>query len=82
MDLTQRVLDAFAARVKALGLPNVVFLLLADGETMPTRRLPAPVLTGPMLVEFVVYRDGDWSAREVPVWSPTGIALFSSPREQ
>lgn len=85
MYLTREALDAWADSLRNVG--NVVtgsigshLIRLEEGDSMPRREdsNPGTMITGPALVELVVYRDGGWSARELAYETVESIALAAS----
>ena len=95
--LTHETLDAWAAetrrQLRRPGPPEgyVRRLLLAEGDSVSRGTLPSfsppydktgLVIHGPALVELVVFRDGGWSAREVPYLTPDDVVLIASLTQQ
>jgi hypothetical protein len=81
MHLTREALDTFASHLRQsptearhwIGDARTL-IRLEEGDSMGT----VPALTGPAIVELVVYRDGGWSARELVYETPESIALAAS----
>lgn len=81
MHLTRETLDTWAAALRArLAHPGPAsgytrLIRLEDGDSIVAT---TGTISGPAIVELVVYRDGGWSAREQVYETPESIALAAS----
>lgn len=79
MHLTRETLDAWAATLQIAASDRRRILRLEEGDSMDGGNPNAPgtcTIPGPAIVELIVYRDGGWSARELPCETPESIATI------
>jgi hypothetical protein len=72
LTLTAEQLDRWAALEHERGHRGVYTLQLAPGDAIALNHAGGTV-HGPGVVELVVFRDGGWSARPLPVETPASI---------